>query len=353
MDHGQIVQRAFTIVTKYRALWLFGFIVALTTGGSSGGGGSPSGGSGGSSGSSAGPSAPPEIERFFSSIEFQEMLPILIGIGVAVILVLIVVGIILTVLRYVSQVALMKMVDDYEETEAQRTVREGFRLGWSRHAFQLWLVDLIFGVPIALLIIIPIAGAVLLGFAVGFTAALIPVFIGLGCILLVLIFALSIIVTVLRHFIQRQIALNDQRVFAGFRAGYEMVSGNLGAVSLMWLIMVGIGLGWGVVSFIITIILLIAVGLLGVAAFFAGVGISSLATTGDVRWIIGGVLAALVFLPLFIIPVTFIGGLFQCYISSVWTLAYRALISGESTEMVGQPADDPPAPLTSASPAPA
>ena len=36
MDHIKILKRAFNITWVYRALWVFGIILALTTGGNSG-----------------------------------------------------------------------------------------------------------------------------------------------------------------------------------------------------------------------------------------------------------------------------------------------------------------------------
>ena len=39
MDHVKILKRALDTTWRYRALWIFGIILALTTGGGSGGGG--------------------------------------------------------------------------------------------------------------------------------------------------------------------------------------------------------------------------------------------------------------------------------------------------------------------------
>jgi hypothetical protein len=63
MDHIRILKRAFSITTSYRALWVFGILVALTAGGNFSGGSNGGGGSGGpGSGSGTGlPTVSPEV----------------------------------------------------------------------------------------------------------------------------------------------------------------------------------------------------------------------------------------------------------------------------------------------------
>lgn len=341
MDHSQIVRRAASIVWSYKALWVFGFFVALASGGSSGSGG---GGGDSSGGGGSGPELPPDIQNFIDSFDPAAVLPTLIAIGVAILLFFIILGIALTILNYVSQVALIKMVNTYEASGEKSTIREGFRLGWSRNAFQLWLIDLLIALPIILLVGIPIVALVAIGFALG--EAAIPLFILGFCGLILFVFVFSIIVTLLRHFVQREVILGEYRIFASIQSGYSLVRGNLGAIALMWLIMVGIGIAWLMVTFITTIVILIATGLVGVAAFAIGAGIASVFTSGTFIWIVGGVFALIVFLPLLIVLTSVVGGVFQVFVSSVWTLAYRELTAMTGGEPVlGEPSPDstPPA----------
>jgi len=59
-----------------------------------------------------------------------------------------------TVAHYVAETALIRMVDDYEETGEKHSVRQGFRLGWSRTALRFFLIDLLIGLPVAVVFIL-------------------------------------------------------------------------------------------------------------------------------------------------------------------------------------------------------
>jgi hypothetical protein len=228
MDHTKILKRAWQILWRYRVLWLFGFILALTT---------ASGGSSGTSYSISGndfdrsPSSyrleelDPELkEDLEEAVEgmvefFSDGIPpdvsntiIAVGIGLGLfILVLVIVG---KIFRYVSETALIRLVDEYEETEEVRSVRYGFRLGWSRSAWRLFLIDLLVGIPVflvflifLLLVLAPIllwgTGTMTLGVA-GTVASI-------GLFLLLVFFAIivSVILGFLKHFFRRACILKD------------------------------------------------------------------------------------------------------------------------------------------------
>ena len=94
-----------------------------------------------------------------------------IGAGVACLVVLLtIVG---AIARYVAETALIRMVDHHEETGQKRSVRQGFRLGWSRRAFYLFLIDLVIGLPVAVafILLFLLAAAPLLLWATESTAA--------------------------------------------------------------------------------------------------------------------------------------------------------------------------------------
>ena len=117
MDHIGVLKRAWHMTWRYRVLWVFGIILALTTsrGGSGGGGQYNFGGDDfASPGGFATPQIPPEV------------IGLLIAVGLALaclFLILIVVG---TIARYVAETALIRLVDDHEETGEKRSVGQGF-----------------------------------------------------------------------------------------------------------------------------------------------------------------------------------------------------------------------------------
>ena len=137
MHYTDLIRRAWQITWRYKVLWIFGILLALTgSGGSSGGGGSSSGSGGGAVPPMPGlPNFDPGLVFAFSALCCCLLLILVIA---------------LTILRYVARTALYRGVDQIEATGAAPTWREGFRLGWSNRAFRLWLLDLVVWIPFAI-----------------------------------------------------------------------------------------------------------------------------------------------------------------------------------------------------------
>jgi hypothetical protein len=352
LDIGKILKRAWHILWNYKILWIFGILLAITSGGR-GGGSNGGGGSGGGSGYEFGGGQPdlskaPQWIRQLNDWFQQNLVPLFvqpaqhistfIWIGVVLLLIIIIFATISAIVRYVSETAILRMVDEYEQTGTKVGFRQGWKKGWSRAAFRIWLIDLlIIAVPIFVLILLLIglglavysgAGAsnhALLWTSVAFAVACFLPFI-------VLFVLLMIFVSLLRQFFVRKAALENLGVRESFRQGWQMFKHNWKDAGLMWLVMVGLGIGFALASVVAVIVLIPvfvltgAVGLI-VAAVPALIafGISSLFTIAPLAWII----AALVGLPFFILvlgsPLALIGGWAQIFTSSVWTLTYREL----------------------------
>ena len=321
MDHMKVLKRAWHIVWRYRALWVFGIILALATGGGGGGGGG-----GGSTGG-----------RFRIEEMPPEIAGTLIAIGVGLACAIVILTIAVAVARYVSETALIQMVDDYEETGEKRSVRQGFRMGWSRTALRLFLIDLITALPVALAFIVLFALAVapLLLWATESTAAgaigtVATICLGLLVVLLAII--VGVILSVLTRFFRRVCVLEQAGVIESIRQGYGTVRQHLKDVGLMWLIMVGVGIGWVIVMIPVTILLVVLGGVFGGLPGLLVGGLASLAFEGAVPWILGLALAIPIFILVLAAPLAFLGGLMEVFVSSTWTLTYRELRALESSE---------------------
>ncbi|MCJ7811588.1 MAG: hypothetical protein MUP62_05310, partial [Dehalococcoidia bacterium] len=171
MDHGKVLGRAWQILWRYRALWVFGVIVVLCAAGSSG---NPNFNFGGGGDGYEGPNAPPwGGEWRWEGEPFAEVVPQILGawmtvagVILAVIAALCCLAVIVTVAKviflYVGETALIRMVDHYEETGEKKGVRQGFRLGWSRTALRLFIIDLLTRVPgfIVLLLLVLVGAGV-------------------------------------------------------------------------------------------------------------------------------------------------------------------------------------------------
>ena len=56
-------------------------------------------------------------------------------------------GLLAALVRYPTETAVMRMVDAHEQTGTKLRFNEGWRLGWNRRAWRIFLVDLLIGTP--------------------------------------------------------------------------------------------------------------------------------------------------------------------------------------------------------------
>ena len=331
MNHITILKRAFNITVNYRALWLFGMLLALTTGSGSGNGG-------GANGSSSAPDSGPNFNWQNPFGEFPqistEVIQMWIGIAIGLaclILILFVAG---TIVRYISETALIRMVDEHENSGEQLSIRQGFRLGWSRRAWKMFLMDLLVGlgfVTVFLLLLAVAALPLLVWLTKNTPLQVIGTIVSAGSILLLVFAAMiaALAVTLILLFARRACALENLDVRASLRRGYQIVTQRLSDVVMMGAMMFGVGLLWILVT--IPIILAIIVGaalIAGLPALLAG-SVAGFFTQGATPWIVAAIVGAPIFLIAVIIPGALISGWHKVFSSSAWTLTYREALALE------------------------
>ena len=337
MNHLQILKRSWRILWSYKALWVFGILLALTTasGYSGGGGGSHAGGGGGSS--FLLPSRPQlaqpwsdlshHLSRLSLSAQSTDLEPWAIALIILGSLLALALAILFTIAHFVSQVALIRMVDIHEDTAEKLTWRQGFRLGWSKAAWRLFLISFFIGLP-AFLIFTLLFGlaalpAILGSWAVnGLQAIGILITIGLAVPVILLAILTAVLVSLVIETVRRACVLEDLGVGASLRRGLRLVRRHFTDIGLMWLLTLGIRLGLAValipLVFIVGGLALILGGLLGGLVYVVTATLSA-------GWVYAVALGGLLFLAILGIPLTFVGGLLQTYLSSAWTLTYRTL----------------------------
>lgn len=354
MDPVKILKRAWHILWSYRALWAFGLILALTAAGSSGG----SGNNGAQFSSESNDQQyqvplPEDIRDVFDQIvrsiekAFEEGLPeiglsqgeltALLLIVVIFVLTMVVIGIAMAIARYVSETAVIRMVDEYEATDTKLTIRDGFRIGWSRTSWRLFLINLIVNLPVFLLIaVLVVAGFTIYRMVSGTNgnlavAGLVGV-IGVVFLSIFVVVILSIVLRLLRQFFWRICALENAGVGESLRRGFELVRANWKSVGLMWLIMIGLGIAWALVSIIAVILTIPIVAVTAImGALVAAIpglllaGLFSLFLSGYLPWIAAGVFVLPLFFVIAFLPWILLTAWQQVYTSTVWTLTYREI----------------------------
>jgi hypothetical protein len=313
MQYGTLLSRAWHIIWRNKIIWLFGFLAALGSGG--GGGGFNYRFGSGDFSQSGGSGLPPELERLFTRFFSDQTLVITIIVVIA--LIGLVIGLVLALLAALSHSAMVDMVREADETEATR-----FNTGWRtglRRMLPTFLIRFLLGLPTFIIIMagvatflvsfIPLLSRVGFGdsralVAGGILGTMFLCFFPALCVGLLLAIPLQVLETLSI----RALVLEDRGVLGSIRRGWNIFTGNLGDVIVVWLIFFLVGIGVAVV-----------VGLpLAAIAFAAVFPLAIMAATS----------------PIFLVPLVLVGLLLgllsaairsvvEAYSSSVWTLAYR------------------------------
>ena len=353
IDPVKILQRAWHILWNYRALWVFGFILALAAGSSSYNGGNSNSMQYRDDNHSYQAPSYGSVQEFFNdaSRQMQELFTKGIPqhnisgealtafawtVGIFVVL-LFLVGIGMAVARYVSETAVIRMVDEYENTGTKMTVRQGFRIGWSHTAWRVFLINLIVNLPGLLFFLALLITGVSIFIAaingnMAFTGVTIVTMIGLLFLGIFLVVVLSFLLGLFRPFFWRVAVLEDAGVREALRRGFAMVRENWKNVGLMWLVMIGLGIAWAIVSLIAAIVtlpvVLITVVIAAIVAAIPGlvlVGLFSLFLGGPLPWIAAGLFVLPLFFPIAFSPWLLLGSWQKVFTSTVWTLTYREI----------------------------
>jgi hypothetical protein len=365
IDIGKILKRSWHILWNYRVLWIFGFLLAVTGTGN----GDASGlrytfdgnrGNNGSNGTNPNFQPGPflrELTAWFN----QNISPLFehpdqyvvtfIWIGLAFLLFILVVGVITAFIRYVSETAVIRMVDEYEQTGTKVGFKKGWKMGWNRRAFRMWVIDLVISLPVIFFIALLIGLGVLVFFSVingNAVVAISGTIAAIGCAFL-FIFAfviLMVFLRLLRHFFVRAAALEEAGIGESFRRGWAMFKSNWKSAALIWLVMLGIGFGYGIVGIILFFLLIPAYLILAlpaalVAAIPAAIafGITTIFSGGLVAWIVAILVAVPFFLMVTLTPLALVSGWYLIYSSCVWTLTYREIKALEVVKPVEIPAE--------------
>jgi hypothetical protein len=352
MDPIKILKRAWYILWSYRALWVFGLILAIATGAGAQSQGSSSSNTQGDNNFQGSENFNPDDLSFNEAVqEAKDLLeqglteagipvedrPVLLWIAGIFILFTLILGLVIETARYVSETAVIHMVDEYENTGTKMTVREGFRVGWSRTSWRLFLINLLVNLPIILTMIlfIAIGIAALVMFSNGDyePAEVLIIVSAVGAFLFLFVVGIySILMNFLKNFFWRASVLENLGVRESLRRGFQMARDHWKDAGIMWLVMIGLGIVWAVVSVIAFFVALPLVLVTAVAGALVAVipallvgGVTSIFLQGWAAWVIGAIFA----LPLFFIvafsPWLLLGSWQTVFTSTVWTLVYREL----------------------------
>ena len=374
----QIVKKSFSMVWKYRSLWLFGFLLALTVN-SALWLGLPGNNKGvvenriiitndaiikfpgqGLTIDFRQPGAPDIRIDGVEPVWYRDLTKdssvsdiwaLLISIGILALF-----SALLTILlRYTSQASLIRMVDKNERSGKMVSIGQGLRLGWSRVAGKLFLIDLVITLPVilifSLLFCLVVSPLFLLGVeslserlasVIGISTLVLA---GLGLFFL-LIIAASGILSITQPVMHQACAVDGLGVMASIHQGFSLLKTRFNQVFITWLTWLAVRIAWSFAVIPVFILLSPVILLSMLAGIVIGAipamlvaGIANQFVSTVFAWIIGAVFG----LPLFVLvtfsPISFLSGLVEVFKSSFWTLSYREFHSLVSTAQ--QPTNNP------------
>jgi len=256
---------------------------------------------------------------------------ILIGISLLI-------SLLLALVRYPSETAVMRLVDAHEQSGVKVKFKEAWRMGWNARAWRVFLVDLLIGAPAFTFVILLVGLIVWMVYRLVKTAAIqlaAPAVAGIIIIsLFLVVFAIFMVfVGFLRQYVARYAAIEDQGIGQSFKLGWALFKAQFKHTFLLGLVLIGVGLAFGFAMVLATFLLIPAYALLAlpgalVAAIPAGLAYW-LASLSSAPNIVAVIVAAVVALPLFVTvtfaPLSFLSGMFAVFTSNAWTLAFRQL----------------------------
>ncbi len=245
-------------------------------------------------------------------------------------------------LRYIAEAALIQMVHDQHNRSEMHSLRKGLSLGFSVAALKLSLIDLIvFTILLMLthLLFMPALLPVLIAIN-GKTAAIV-----IGILLMTSLSLLSLaalISTWIAGLITRQLAyrascLEGLGVLASIWRGFRLMCAYLRRVGLTWVVLVGLELVYPILVVPVGI-LLAAVGLVvsGSIALLLG-ALLALVLAKTTAWTIAIIVGAAMLFFAVATPMIFLSGLREVFKSSAWTLTFSEAVRNQEIQSASAP----------------
>ena len=342
MDYGKIIGRAWAITKKYRWLWWLGLLALCAEGSMSSptsffsSGGSNTGTDQGtnsdlfqrlipvtpvSGDQSAGifnffPKIHAASDTALASAQYKEEMQKVanyfadnIWIAALIIIFMIAIGLLIAYISYSAKAGLILSVKNIETAKKEIGFKKAYHEGRD-YVWKLFGQDVVVGLIIGFAFTI-LALICFLPWIISQTDSSILYGILLGVILILPAIAATVYIGILLRIASRAIVIDKMGIFDSIAHAHKIVRKNLGNAFVLWLIQVGIAL-------LVSLILILFVFFIVIIMVLAGI-ISALASP------ILGAIVITILLAAMLGAMLFASSVFNTFLSSYWTLSYRAL----------------------------
>lgn len=295
MNYGEVLSRAWQIIWKHKALWIFGILAGC---------GNVGGSSSNVSYSFSEQDLTPAMENFLRGFERipDWQIALLVGIGIVVMVVLVLLAVFLTT---IGRIGVIRGTQQADEGATRLAFGQLFRNSLP-YFWRVFFLNLLIGLVVVVIVFV--------GIILGMAGTVLTLGLALLCLipLLCLVVPLSWLLFVLVEQANIAIVVENTSLIEGWRRGWQVFKDNLGTMIVMGLILyLGVALIGGlIIGFPVILFVLPALvaGLLGGENAFG----SGLLVAG---------LCFVMYLPVLIV----LNGILTSYIESAWTLTYLRL----------------------------
>lgn len=350
-----VLKRAWYLVTKNRSLWLLGILLAMV------------------SGVSISTGLPnfwedtrivdlqtwrmSAVERewveenlgIILSSEFEVTIPEIIppevgsllaaiaGFVIILAVAVFILFVVMLVLRYMAETSLIRTVDQIEDGGRNIGLWSALRLGWSRQAWRLFIIDVVvfLGVTLVLtMLVVPPAVFIPMMAGIGETALVFAIVSVVGYsvpVALATIFLITVAISFTR-LCHRASTLEGLGVFPAIGRAFNMLGMHIKELGQLWLSMLAIEILYPFA--VIPLFMVASIGSLLLSGAIIVPAMLTLMALNAAEWVFitAGVLSGLLFLGLLAVPLLFISGLKEAFTSSAWTVGYREVLALKPAE---------------------
>ena len=245
-------------------------------------------------------------------------------------IVIVIVYVLAKVAHYVSATTLIWMVNRERQIRSKLSILQGLRSGWSRAALRVFLIDLVIKILLGLVVILLLflaAVPLMLTIPGDGLQVLVGVFLSSGLFMLVIIAMIlgSAVIYMVRVFVHRACVIEDLGVSRALSVGVRTMRSDLMSAGITWLLWFAIQICWPILLLPVVFLLLSMALVISSLPGLLVSGITALFTTGGLPVLLGIIAGMMMFILTLALPLIILNGLREVFISSMWTLTYRAI----------------------------
>ncbi len=298
MEYSKILKQAFEHTKKYRSMWWLGMLVASGGGGISNSIPTDFGDTGGPSSS--------DIDQFTTAaaswaVEYWYVL-VMIGVLLVALILLSI------ILHYIATAGLYTGAS--EARQGKRPTFKGMFKAGTKPFWRVFGLHLLIGLATVVLIGVPILVIILTGITIIGLVIAIPAFI----VFIIALLPFTAIISIIRTYATQYVVLENERIMDSIHKAWKLFRSTLSDSVVMYLLNIVIGIGIGLASIFVALLIIVPFAIIGFIAYNA---------TG---WISVIVIAA-VGLVLLSVVMLIIKGIKHAYFFNFWHLTFAELKS--------------------------